>query len=168
MPASANPLSAPERARLDTYMIEIAAEVRGSAIPDNAGRYRFGSPGGSLCVYANLQFHDFNGGVHGFSAFELIKYLHPREDPVAWARDWLARHPGNGSFVVGEGDEENHFAEIEAAAYIEGLVQGASPRLWAHPVIVSSPAPKSAACRCARKIKTSCAGSLISAGRKAH
>ena len=120
-------LTPAEHARLNSYMVEIAVEVRGRAIPDNAGRYRFGSPGGSLCVYANLQFHDFNGGVHGFSAFELIKHLHPREDPVAWARDWLARHPGNGSFVAGEGDEEDDFAEVKATAYIEGLVQGAPP-----------------------------------------
>ena len=61
MTASTNTLSAAEHARLYTYMIEIAVEVRGRAIPDNAGRYRFGAPGGSLCVYANLQFHDFNG-----------------------------------------------------------------------------------------------------------
>ena len=45
MTASANTLSAAEHARLDTYMIEIAVEVRGRAIPDSAGRYRFGSPG---------------------------------------------------------------------------------------------------------------------------
>ena len=121
------PLSAAEHVRLNSYMIEIAAGARGRAIPDNAGRYRFGSPGGSLCIYPNLQFHDFNGGAHGFGAFELIVHLFPAENAIAWARDWLARHPGNGSFVVGEGDEEDHFAEIEAVAYIEGLVQGAPP-----------------------------------------
>ena len=49
MTASANTLSAAEHARLDTYMIEIAVEVRGRAIPDSAGRYRFGGLT-SLCA----------------------------------------------------------------------------------------------------------------------
>ena len=38
-------LTPAEHARLNSYMVEIAVEVRGRAIPDNAGRYRFGSPG---------------------------------------------------------------------------------------------------------------------------
>jgi hypothetical protein len=109
-------------------MVEIAAGARGRAIPDGAGRYRFGSPNGSLCVYPNLYFYDFNGAVHGLGAFELVQHLFPAEDAVTWVRNWFARRPGSGSFVPRETDAEgDEQAEIEAMAYIEGLVQGAPP-----------------------------------------
>src|SRR6516164_9064920 len=96
------PLSAAEHVRLNSYMVEIAAGARGVAIPDGAGNYRFGSNSGGLCVYATGQFHDFSGGAraHGFNALQLIQHLYPNKDPIAWARDWLARRPGNGSFAA--------------------------------------------------------------------
>ena len=121
-------LSAAELARLDSYMVEIAAGARGIAIPDGAGNYRFGSNSGGLCVYASGQFHDFSGGAraHGYNALQLIQHLYPNEDAIAWARDWLARHPGNGSFVAGEGELPDDFAEVEATAYVESLYNGAA------------------------------------------
>jgi hypothetical protein len=122
-------LSAADRARLNSYMVEIAADARGVAIPDGAGNYRFGSTSSALCVYATGQFHDFSGGAraHGYNALDLIRHLYPGADAVAWARDWLARHPGNGSFVAGEGEPVDDFAETEAMAYVEGLYRGAAP-----------------------------------------
>jgi hypothetical protein len=99
-------LSAAEHVRLDSFIVGIAAEARGKEIADGAGNHRFGSSRSGLCVFANGQYHDFAGGAraHGFSAFELIQHLYPNEDPSARARDWLARHPGMGSFVAGEGE----------------------------------------------------------------
>jgi hypothetical protein len=161
-------LTPAEHARLNSYMVEIAVEVRGRAIPDNAGRYRFGSPGGSLCVYANLQFHDFNGGVHGFSAFELIKHLHP------------ARIRSPGRAIGSRGilatvlllPEKATKTTISPRSRRRPISRASSKaphrRLRVPPVIVSSPAPKSAACLCTPRIKLSCAGSPISVAKKAR
>jgi hypothetical protein len=122
-------LTPAEHARLNSYMIGIAAEARGIAIPDGAGNYRFGSNSGGLCVYATGQFHDFSGGAreHGYNALQLIQHLYPNEDAIAWARDWLARHPDAGSFTAGDGEPPDDFAEVEATAYVEGLYNGAAP-----------------------------------------
>ena len=111
-----------------------------------------------LCVYANGQFHDFSGGAreHGYSAFQLIEHLYPNEDAVAWARDWLARHPGNGSFTACESEPVDDFVEVEAMAFIERLYNGAAP-IDGTPGYVYS--PRRAACRFAPRIKPSCAGS---------
>ena len=126
--SSAN-LSAAEHVRLNSFLVDIAAEARGKEIADGAGNYRFGSSRRGLCVYANGQYHDFAGGAraHGFSAFELIQHLYPNEDPSAWARDWLARCHGTGSFVAGDGETVDDFAETEATAYVETLYNGAAP-----------------------------------------
>jgi Protein of unknown function (DUF3631) len=122
------PLSAAEHARFDSFILDIAREARGHAASDSSGNHRFGSKGG-LCVYANGQFHDFTGGAreHGFNALQLIEHLYPDENAIAWARDWLVQHPGNGSFVAGDGEPADDFAEVEATAYIEGLYNGAAP-----------------------------------------
>jgi Protein of unknown function (DUF3631) len=121
-------LTPAEHARLNSYMVGIAAEARGIAIPDGAGNYRFGSNSGGLCVYATGQFHDFSGGAreHGHNALQLIQHLYPNEDAIAWARDWLARHPGAGSFTAGDGEPPDDFAEVEAMAYINNLYNGAA------------------------------------------
>jgi hypothetical protein len=122
-------LSAAEHARLNSYMVEIAADARGTAIPDGAGNYRFGSNRGGLCVYATGQFHDFSGGAraHGYNALHLIQHLYPTEDAIAWAQSWFARHSGNGSFVAGDSEPVDDFAETEATAYVESLYNGAAP-----------------------------------------
>jgi hypothetical protein len=100
-------LSAAEHARLDTCMVDIAAEARGVAVPDGSGNYRFGSSSSGLCVYQNGQFHDFAGGAHGHNSLQLIEHLYPRENSVSWAREWLARHPSNGSFVASRPSHSN-------------------------------------------------------------
>jgi Protein of unknown function (DUF3631) len=122
-------LATADHARLNTYMVEIAAGARGVAIPDGAGNYRFGSNSGGLCLYASGQFHDYSGGAreHGYNAFQLIEHLYPKEDAFAWARDWLVRHPSNGSFIAGDGESVDDFAEVEAMAFIESLYNGAPP-----------------------------------------
>jgi hypothetical protein len=119
-------LTPAEHAWLDSYMVDIAAGASGTPIPDGVGGYRFGSNRGGLCVYANGQFHDFRGGAHGFNALHLILHLYPNEDAIAWARDWLARHPGIGAFVAGDGEPVDDFAETEAMAYVECLYNGAA------------------------------------------
>ena len=88
-------------------MVAIAGEARGTPIADGSGNWRFGSNRSGLCVYANGQYHDFSGGAreHGFNALQLIQHLYPDEDAIAWARDWLARHPGDGSFTA-QGESE--------------------------------------------------------------
>jgi Protein of unknown function (DUF3631) len=121
-------LTSAEHARLDSYILDIAREARGHAAPDGSGNYRFGSKGG-LCIYANGQFHDFSGGAreHGYNALLLIQHLYPNEHAIIWARDWLARHPGNGSFIPGDSEPVDDFAEAEAMAYVERLYNGAPP-----------------------------------------
>ena len=122
------PLSAAESARLDSFMLTIAGEARERATPDGSGNWRFGGKG-ALCVYANGQYHDFSGGVcdHGSSALQLVHHLYPDADAIAWARDWLERHPGEGSFTISESEPADSFAEVEAMAFIERLHNGAQP-----------------------------------------
>jgi len=117
-------LSAAEHARLNSWMIDIAGEACGTPI-GMGGQWRFGSNRSGLCVFDNGQFHDYSGGAHGFSTFELIEHLYPG-DPVEWARAWLDEHPGNGSFVPGESEPDADFAEVEATAYINSLYNGAA------------------------------------------
>jgi hypothetical protein len=122
-------ISAGEHARLNSYILEIAAEAHGTPITDASGNTRFGSTRSALVVYANGQYHDFSGGAreHGFNALQLIQHLYPNEDAIAWAHDWLAKHPGNGSFTASESESVDDFAEVEATAYIESLYNGAQP-----------------------------------------
>jgi putative DNA primase/helicase len=123
-------LSAVDVARLDSYMIDIAAEARGTPIADDQGNFRFGTNRSALVVFANQQFHDFSGGEreHGFSALELIAHLYPNQDPVVLARDWLARHPGQGGFQSKESaDAPDDFAEIAASAYVQTLYKHTAP-----------------------------------------
>ena len=51
------------------------------------------------------------------------------ENAIAWARDWLAQHPGNGFHSpAGESDPADGFPpEVEATAFIESLYNGAAP-----------------------------------------
>jgi hypothetical protein len=122
-------LTAAELARLDSYMVDIAGAARGTPVADSSGNHRFGGKG-SLSVYASGQYHDFSGGEreHGHNALELIQHLYPNEDAVAWARAWLARHPGAGAFMPNGGDEPaDDFAEVEATAFVEGLCKGPPP-----------------------------------------
>ena len=118
------PLSAAETARLDSFMIAIAGEARGTPIADGSGNWRFGSNRSGLCVYANGQYHDFSGGAHehGFNALQLIQHLYPDADAITFARDWLERHPGNGSFTPGESEPEDDFAEAEAMAFVDATL----------------------------------------------
>ena len=121
-------LSAVGSARLNSHLITIASEARGTPIADSGGNYRFGSNRGGLCVYANGQYHDFSGGsrAHGYNAFQLVQHLYPEADAITWARDWLARHPGVGAFVAGESEPVDDFAEVEALAYVERLYNDAA------------------------------------------
>jgi Protein of unknown function (DUF3631) len=122
-------LFAGEHARLDSYMLAIAGEARGAAISDSSGGWRFGGKG-ALRVFSSGQYHDFSGGTgeHGRNALQLIAHLYPNENAIAWARDWLNRHPGDGSFTPGEDDGEpaEDFAEVEAMAFTDALYAGAA------------------------------------------
>jgi hypothetical protein len=125
-------LSAAEHAHLDTWIVAIAGEARGKPILTASGDWRFGSTSGALCVYANGQYHDFSGGAHehGWNALHLIEHLHPDADPLAWARNWLALHPDNGSFAAAKDlaeDSQWDYAELEATAFIKALHNGAAP-----------------------------------------
>ena len=121
-------LSAAEHARLDSYMVAIATEARGNPQNIGSGEWRFGHSGG-LCLHPDGQFHDFTAGRHGHGAYELLRYLHPDVDAVAFARDLLARHSGMGSFVPSEDTREDEAVEdeIERTAYIAGLLEGGLP-----------------------------------------
>jgi hypothetical protein len=102
---------------------------------------------------------------HGHNALQLIEHLYPNEDATTWARDWFARHPGNGSFVAGDGEPVDEFAEVEAMAYVEALYNGAAS-------IDDGPGQtyitKPRGLPCAPKIKPSCAGSPTIATMKAR
>ena len=121
----ADRLSATDYVRLNSHIRTIATEARGTPVSDSSGNWRFGSKA-ALCVFSNRQFHDFSGGAreHGYSALQLIEHLYPNEDATAWARAWLEKHPGDGSFTPGEGEGEpaEDFAEIEATAFIDSLL----------------------------------------------
>ena len=118
-------MSATDYVRLNSHIRTIATEARGTPVSDSSGNWRFGSKA-ALCVFSNGQFHDFSGGAreHGYSALQLIEHLYPNEDATAWARAWLEKHPGDGSFTPGEGEGEpaEDFAEIEATAFIDSLL----------------------------------------------
>jgi hypothetical protein len=122
-------LSAAEAAHLDTWLVAIAGEARGTPVADGSGNWRFGSSRSALCVYANGQYHDFSGGAreHGSGALQLVQHLYPDADATTWARAWLEKHPGSGSFTPGESEPVDDFAEVEAAAYINALYNGAAP-----------------------------------------
>ena len=128
MDSERSSLSAAELVRLDSHMVGIAAGARGVAIPDGAGNYRFGANSGGLCIYASGQFHDFSGGAraHGYNALDLIRHLYSNDDAIAWASDWLVRHPDKGSFVADDGEPVDDFAEVEAMSYVESLYNGAT------------------------------------------
>jgi Protein of unknown function (DUF3631) len=121
-------LSAAEHARLDSHILTIASEARGTPVSDNSGNWRFGTKG-ALCVFPNGQFHDFAGGTreHGRNALQLIEHLYPNENAIVCARDWLAQHPGDGTFTQGESDPAEDFAEVEAMALVDTLYSGAAP-----------------------------------------
>ena len=122
---AAHPLSSTALARLDSWMLVIAAEALGKAVLDGSGNWRFGRRGG-VCVYKNGQFHIFNGNAHGHSPLQLIEALYPNEDPIAWAGAFLAQHPGDGPFVPHEAEPGDDFAEVAATAYVGALYNGAA------------------------------------------
>ena len=130
MSTSANKFSAEEHARLDSYMLIIAGEARGHHKHDGSGKHTFGSKG-AYCVYADGQYHDFSSSgptAHGHGALAQIRHLYPDVDSVAWARAFLAAHPGAGDFVPGADTNTKGSAEEDAErlAYITALYAGAA------------------------------------------
>ena len=92
-------LPAPEARRLTSFLPEIVAKLRpGASIQKvNDHEIRVGSKG-SLAVYAEGGWMDYEAdrGGHGAAAW-LVHELGPRE-AHRYALDWLATHPGAGSF----------------------------------------------------------------------
>ena len=116
MSTSTNKLSAEEHARLDSFMLIIAGEARGHHKHDGSGKHTFGSKG-AYCVYADAQYHDFSGSgptAHGHGALAQIRHLYPDVDSVAWARAFLAAHPGRGDFVPSADTNTKGSAEEDA------------------------------------------------------
>ena len=96
-------LSAAEIARLDTWMVEIAEDARGTAAKETGDGFRLGSKG-SLSIGRNAIFYDFEAGKGGKGACSLIRHLHgcDANAAVERARDWLGRNAGTGRLGANE------------------------------------------------------------------
>jgi hypothetical protein len=120
--------TATELTRLDTWGPTIATELRMNApvYVGSEGETRIGRRG-SLAIYPDGGWMDFEGDHGGPGALSLILYL-GGQDP-AWVRrfvqDWLQAHPGNGPLhpdTIGEGEAKKR-AERYAARAREVLAE---------------------------------------------
>ena len=122
-------LSATDLARLDSWLLEIAAQVHGPGREEASGNFRFGS-NDSLAVHRNGYWHSFSAGKGGHSAKSLLTHLHGGA-AAGVARAWLAAHAGDGRLGRGEGAGDDETAQslldAEAEAFIDALWLRAQP-----------------------------------------
>jgi hypothetical protein len=90
-------LSAEDTVRLDTWLVEIADKHLGEARPEASGGWRAGDSQ-ALVIHRNACWHDFRAGETGHGGLSLLAHLHSddRETALEAAREWLARHTGDG------------------------------------------------------------------------
>jgi hypothetical protein len=135
--AGAFGLSAEDTARLDTWLVEIADKHLGEVRPEASGGWRAGDSQ-ALVIHRNACWHDFRVGETGHGGLSLLAHLHPdhAETALKAARDWLARHSGDGQLGRtgsddGLGDErETEATAVDAAwrtAFVETLWGRAEP-----------------------------------------
>jgi hypothetical protein len=125
------PIGDADSARLDTWIVEIAAELRPDAphATGSEGEVRVGRKG-SLALYPDGHWFDYEADQYGPGAFTLI--LHDLDgDPdtaVQWAADWLRTHHGNGSRAPQQiGSAENEARAHRHAEWAQWVLQHAVP-----------------------------------------
>lgn len=119
-------LSASDVARLDSWTLELAAQVRGDGREETSGGWRFGA-NDALIVHPNGYWHDFSADVSGHGALSLLAHLHGDDQAgVDVARTWLAQNPGDGRLgrdnAADEDDPERSILDAEAEAFIDAIV----------------------------------------------
>ena len=110
--------SAEEASRLNSFAPDILKVLRPDAPPRADGcNLRFGNKG-SLLIRSTGTWSDFEAGKNGHGALALIAHLRAcsLEDPLVWAHDWLAQHPGQGSFSIAPDDDEADAGERDTIA----------------------------------------------------
>ena len=130
-------LAAVDLARLDTWIIDLAEQLRGPACEDASG-FRIGASR-SIAIHRNGCWHDFAADKSGYGALSLLVHLHQDDEQAAFkaAKEWLAGHGGDGR--LGRVDEDEDDAEAEAAddawrtAYVETWWRRADPEIEATP-----------------------------------
>jgi putative DNA primase/helicase len=117
-------LSADDMARLDTWALELAAQVHGTGREEGNGDYRFGHSD-RLVVHRTGLWHDFAANQGGHGALALLAHLHGSAKAAATiGRAWLTQHTGDGRLGrdPDEDDEaEQSLLDAEAEAYIDAL-----------------------------------------------
>ena len=130
--SAAHGFSAEDVARIDSWILEIAAKQLGGVAPEEAnGGWRVGD-NRRLVIHRNGCWHDYVDEKTGHGALSLLAYLHhdDAEAALETAQAWLAQHKGDGQLgrANGDGEDEEDAEAIAAddawrAAYIETLWQ---------------------------------------------
>jgi len=125
-------LSAEEEIRLSSFAPDLIKVLRPDApIRPDGCNLRFGTKG-SLLIRSTGTWSDFEAGKSGHGALALIAHLKacPLAEAIAWARDWLAQHPGRGSFSVTPNDDDIDAGEqdtISRSTFIATFVENSRP-----------------------------------------
>ena len=97
-----------EIAHLDTWMVEIAEDARGTAAEEDGDGFRLGAKG-SLWIGRSAAFHDFEAGKGGRGAVSLIGHLFSCDGNAATdrARKWIDTHDGTGRLDASGVDDDS-------------------------------------------------------------
>ena len=108
MTAQSSGLTAAEVERLDTFMPELAEQVRGHRHAEGNGSFSCDESRG-LIIHPGGTFHDFTDDCAGRGAVALIQNRPggSQNDAVTFAKAFLASHPGIGNLAASvDPDEE--------------------------------------------------------------
>ena len=128
--AKHNPfLSAAESARLDSWMVDIAADELGR-VTESGDDYRVGA-NRSLVIHRTGAFHDFSAGTGGRGGVKLLQHVRKldHEQALGAAREWLADHAGYGRLIPSSDGEDAAQAgdDAQRQAFIDTLWAAATP-----------------------------------------
>lgn len=116
-------LTADEETRLNSFAPDIVKVFRPTALmrPDRCN-LRFGAKG-SLLLRSTGTWSDFEASKSGDGTLALIAHLLgcTLAEAIAWACDWLAEHPGQGSFSIAHEDDE---LDRQASTICKGATSG--------------------------------------------
>jgi putative DNA primase/helicase len=124
-------LSAADVARLDTWTLELAAQVHGDGREEASGDWRFCADD-HLVLHPGRYWHDFRASKGGHGALCLLAHLHGSAEAAAnVARAWLAQHFGDGRLgrdAPSDDDEaKQSLVDAEQTAFIKALWPRAAP-----------------------------------------
>jgi hypothetical protein len=131
--SAAHGFSAEDVARIDSWIIEIAAKHLGGVVREEAhGEWRVGDDR-RLVVHQNGCWHDFLADKTSHGTLSLLAHL-LRDDVEAalrTARAWLAQHNGDGQLGGDSGGDENQVGEdAEAIATDDAWRKAHVQTLW--------------------------------------